>query len=53
LASGVGGYLFDNWTYTGPFLFMGLVNAAVLFFAIYVKLAYPSKAETDNERLAL
>jgi len=24
-----------------------------LFFAIYVKLAYPSKAETDNERLAL
>ena len=53
LASGVGGYLFDNWTYTGPFLFMGLINAAVLFFAIYVKLAYPSKAETDNERLAL
>jgi len=47
LASGVGGYLFDNWTYTGPFLFMGLVNAAVLLFAIYVKLAHPDISETE------
>ena len=47
LASGVGGYLFDNWTYTGPFLFMGLVNAAVLLFAIYVKLAHPDIPETE------
>jgi len=46
LASGVGGYLFDNWTYTGPFLFMGLINAAVLFFAIYVKLAHPNPPVT-------
>ena len=45
LASGVGGYLFDNWTYTGPFLFMGIINAGVLLFAIYIKLSHPDKPE--------
>ena len=32
IASGVGGFLFDNWMYTGPFLFMGMINAGVLAF---------------------
>ena len=41
IAAGVGGYLFDNWTYTGPFLFMGMMNGLVLLFAIYVKLRHP------------
>ncbi len=41
IASGVGGFLFDNWTYTGPFLFMGMINAGVLLLAIYVKLRHP------------
>jgi len=41
IASGVGGFLFDNWTYTGPFLFMGVINAGVLLLAIYVKLKHP------------
>lgn len=41
LASGVGGFLFDNWMYTGPFLFMGMINAVVLLFAIYVRLRHP------------
>ena len=41
IASGVGGFLFDNWTNTGPFLFMGIINAGVLLFAIYVKLKFP------------
>jgi len=41
LASGVGGFLFDNWVYTGPFLFMGMINAVVLLFAIYVRLRHP------------
>lgn len=41
IASGVGGVLFDNWTYTGPFLLMGMINAGVLAFAIYVKLRHP------------
>jgi MFS family permease len=41
IASGVGGFLFDRWMYTGPFLFMGMINAGVLLFAIYVKLKHP------------
>lgn len=41
IAAGFGGYLFDNWMYTGPFLFMGAVNTAVLLFAIHVKLKHP------------
>ena len=43
IASGVGGVLFDRWTYTGPFLLMGLINVLVLLFAIYVKIAHPAK----------
>ncbi len=42
IASGVGGFLFDRWTYTGPFLFMGMINAGVLLFAIYVRLKHPA-----------
>ena len=42
IAAGVGGYLFDNWMYTGPFVFMGMVNATVLLFAIYVKVKHPT-----------
>ena len=49
IASGVGGFLFDNWMYTGPFLFMGVINAGVLLFAIMVKLKHP---EVDPEVLA-
>lgn len=45
LASGVGGFLFDRWTYTGPFLFMGIINACVLLFAIYVWYRRPVKNE--------
>jgi MFS family permease len=41
IASGVGGFLFDRWMYTGPFLFMGMINAGVLLFAFYVKLKHP------------
>jgi MFS family permease len=41
IASGVGGFLFDNWMYTGPFLFMGMINGGVLLFAIYVRLRHP------------
>ena len=49
IASGVGGFLFDNWMYTGPFLFMGIVNAGVLVFAVLVKLRHP---EVDEAVLA-
>ena len=46
LASGVGGILFDKWTYTGPFLFMGAINVLVLLFAIYVKLKHPPSGQS-------
>ena len=41
MAASVGGYLFDNWRYTGPFLFMGMVNGGVLILALFVKLRSP------------
>ena len=36
----LGGYLFDFWTPGGPFLMMGIGSAAVLLFAIYVRLRH-------------
>jgi len=48
IASGVGGYLFDHWTYTGPFLLMGLINACVLLFALYVRFKYPVTANIHS-----
>lgn len=36
----LGGYLFDIWTKGGPFLMMGIGSAAILLFAIYVRVRY-------------
>jgi MFS family permease len=33
------GYLFDNWDYQGPFLFMGVLNVCMLLWAIKVRVA--------------
>ena len=35
------GYLFDNWDYQAPFVFMALLNTAMLGWAITVKLMAP------------
>jgi MFS family permease len=32
------GYLFDNWSYPGPFLFMGILNGLMLIWAVTVRL---------------
>lgn len=32
------GYVFDNWSYQGPFLFMGILNTCMLLWAITVRL---------------
>jgi len=32
------GYLFDNWSYQGPFLFMGILNGLMLIWALTVRL---------------
>jgi MFS family permease len=31
------GYLFDNWDYQGPFLFMGMLNSCMLIWALTVR----------------
>ena len=38
IASIVGGYLFDRWLMTGPFVFFGLIAALVLVWALMVRL---------------
>ena len=35
----VSGYLFDNWDYQGPFIFMGALNTCMLLWAIKVRLS--------------
>lgn len=37
LANKVAGYLFDNWSYQGPFLFMAALNTAMFAWAIVVR----------------
>jgi MFS family permease len=47
IATGVGGYLFDHWTYTGPYLLMGVANSLVVIFAIYVKVKCPEEKPSE------
>ena len=37
VASVVGGYLFDHWLKTGPFVFFGLISAFVLVWAVFLR----------------
>ncbi|MEH6591689.1 MAG: MFS transporter [Halioglobus sp.] len=37
IASVVGGFLFDNWMQTGPFVFFGLISALVMVWAISLR----------------
>ncbi|TXS96784.1 MFS transporter [Parahaliea maris] len=49
IASVVGGYLFDHWLNTGPFVFFGLVAALVCAWALVLRLqpeAQPAPAAT-------
>ena len=38
IASVVGGVLFDNWRYSGPFVFFGAISALVFIWAIILRL---------------
>jgi MFS family permease len=38
LTNQAAGYLFDNWSYQGPFIFMGILNALMLIWAVTVRL---------------
>lgn len=35
-----GGYLFDTWSYGGPFIMMGIASFVVMLGALYVRLRY-------------
>ncbi len=37
LTNKASGYLFDNWSYQGPFIFMALMNTAMLLWAVTVR----------------
>jgi MFS family permease len=45
LTNKAAGFLFDNWSYQGPFLFMAGLNACMLIWAISVRLKYGSASE--------
>ena len=38
LTNKAAGYLFDNWSYQGPFIFMALLNCSMLLWAVSVRL---------------
>ena len=40
VGSVLGGYLFDLWTYGGPFIMMGCASLCVMIAAIFVRLRY-------------
>jgi predicted MFS family arabinose efflux permease len=37
IASVVGGYLFDHWLKSGPFVFFGIISFAVLIWALLLR----------------
>ena len=54
VATSLGGRLFDLWMAGGPFVQMGIINAAVLTFAIIVRIrtgaVRPSKPDSEETR---
>jgi MFS family permease len=46
IASVVGGYLFDHWLKTGPFVFFGLVASIVLAWTLMLR-AREQSAKTE------
>lgn len=44
------GWLFDNWSFQSPFVFMGFVNASILVWAVAVRLrAGSSRARQESQ----
>jgi predicted MFS family arabinose efflux permease len=39
--SKLGGYTFDNWMPSSPFLLMALANALLLIYAFWVRVRWP------------
>ena len=47
LCVGIGGYVFDHFAFNAPFLMMGIINATVLLWAIWLRLR-ESRAEAAS-----
>jgi MFS family permease len=41
IATGVGGWLFDNWMHAGPFVLVGVANAVIVVLALLVRWKSP------------
>ena len=48
IASVVGGYLFDLWTMTGPFVFFGIIASLVMIWALLLKHKESSQAHRQG-----
>jgi MFS family permease len=48
IATGIGGWLFDHWMYAGPFVLVGVANAAIVVLAIIVRLKSPGMMPADR-----
>ena len=49
IAMAVGGWLFDNWRYAGPFVMIGAANAVILALAVIVRLRSPGLTQTRGQ----
>ncbi len=45
LATGIGGWLFDSWMRSGPFVLVGTANVLLILLAILVRLRSPGSAK--------
>ena len=45
LATGIGGWLFDSWMRSGPFVLVGAANVLLILLAILVRLRSPGNAK--------
>ena len=48
IASVVGGYLFDHWLKTGPFVFFGAISALVLVWTLVLRLGGTAPAAAQE-----
>ena len=51
IASVAGGYLFDHWLRTGPFVFFGMISAAVMIWALLLRSRSGSRGDAEAAQL--
>ncbi len=48
IASVVGGYLFDHWLKTGPFVFFGMISGLVMIWALFLRARLSREASAQE-----